>query len=117
MKVEGDFIGEGSLVVEGIVVGNLTTKNSLRVGRDAVIEAEVKAKDALIAGRVTGNVTIKGKLELTASGQIHGNIKCVSLSVESGGVINGELTMAAETHPEKNLGEIKLAEAVEKGKK
>ncbi len=93
VKVEGDFTGEGDLVIEGIVIGNLSTHNNLRIGTDAIVEAEVKAKNAYIAGRVKGNVTIKGKLELTGSGMILGNVKASELSVESGGIINGQLTM------------------------
>jgi cytoskeletal protein CcmA (bactofilin family) len=93
VKVEGDFTGEGDLVIEGMVIGNLSTNNNLRIGPDAIVEAEVKAKNAYIAGRVKGNVSIKGKLELTGSGMILGNVKALELSVESGGIINGQLTM------------------------
>jgi len=96
VKVEGDFVGEGNLVVEGIVVGNLATKNDLTIGKDAVIEAEIKARNAFIAGRVKGNVSIKGKLQLTSTAQIIGNVKTAILSVESGGLINGQLIMVSE---------------------
>ncbi|MFH0873802.1 MAG: polymer-forming cytoskeletal protein [Candidatus Komeilibacteria bacterium] len=95
VRVEGDFTGEGDLIIEGTVVGNLVTNNNLRIGPGAVVEAEIKAKNAYVAGRVKGNVSIKGKLELTATAQIVGNVRTTVLSVESGGVINGQLNMAA----------------------
>ncbi len=95
VRVEGDFTGEGDLIIEGTVVGNLVTNNNLRIGPGAVVEAEIKAKNAFIAGKVKGNVTIKGKLELTSTAQIVGNVRTTVLSVESGGVINGQLNMSA----------------------
>src|SRR3989344_2269694 len=106
VKVEGDFSGDGNLVIEGLVIGTLTTKNDLTVGQEAVIEAEVKAQNAHVAGRISGNVTIKGKLELTATAQIMGNVKTSVLSVESGGLINGQLMMANEEHPAPKVEEL-----------
>lgn len=97
VKVEGDFTGEGDLVIEGVVVGNVRTNNNLTIGPEAVVEAEIKAKNAFIAGKVKGNVTLKGKLDLTSSGQIIGNVKAAVLSVETGGIINGQLTMMQPT--------------------
>lgn len=94
VRVEGDFTGEGDLIVEGTVVGNLATNNNLRIGAGAIVEAEIKAKNAFIAGKVKGNVSIKGKLELTSTAQIVGNVRTAVLSVESGGVINGQLNMS-----------------------
>jgi len=96
VKVEGDFSGDGDLVIEGVVIGNLKTKNNLSIGKDAVVEAEIKAKNAYIAGRVKGNVSVQGKLQLTATGQIMGDVKTAMLSVEMGGVINGSLSMLSE---------------------
>ena len=94
VKVEGDFTGEGDLVIEGIVVGNVRTNNNLTVGPGAIVEAEIKAKNAFIAGKVKGNVLLKGRLDLTSSGQIIGNVKASLISVESGGIINGQLNMS-----------------------
>lgn len=100
VKVKGDFSGEGDLVVEGMVVGNLTTKNDLRIGSEAAVEAKISAKNAHIAGQVLGNVIVKGKLELTSTARIIGDVKCTILSVETGGVINGQIDMQADKKTE-----------------
>ncbi len=93
VKVEGDFKGEGDLIIEGMLVGNLTTKNNLKIGQGAVVEATVKANNAFIAGRVKGNITIKGKLDITGSAVIIGDIKAAMLSIESGALIQGNVSM------------------------
>ncbi len=93
VKVEGDFRGEGDLIIEGMLVGNLNTKNNLKIGQGAVVEAAVKANNAFIAGKVKGNVTIKGKLDLTSSAVVVGDIKAALISIESGAIVQGNISM------------------------
>jgi len=93
VKVEGDFEGSGDMVVEGIVMGSLKTKNFLRIGAGAKIKADVEARNAHIAGEVSGNLTIKENLELTASAKVLGDIKTNFLAIEQGAVLNGKVTM------------------------
>ncbi|MCB9803069.1 polymer-forming cytoskeletal protein [Candidatus Nomurabacteria bacterium] len=95
VKVQGDFKGEGDLIVEGILVGNLQTKNNLKIGQNAIVEAEVKANNAFISGKVKGNLTIKGKLEITSTAVILGDIKAQIISIESGALLKGKLDMPA----------------------
>ena len=93
VKVEGDFKGEGDLVIEGILVGTLQTKNNLKIGQNAIIEASIKANNAFISGKVKGNIVVRGKLEITGTAIILGSIKAQVLSVESGALIKGTLDM------------------------
>ena len=93
VKVEGDFKGEGDLVIEGILVGTLQTKNNLKIGQNALVEASVRANNAFISGKVKGNISVKGKVEITGTAIILGNIKAQIISIESGALIKGDLDM------------------------
>jgi len=93
VKVEGDFKGEGDLVIEGILVGTLQTKNNLKVGQNALVEANIRANNAFISGKVKGNIIVKGKLEVTGTAIILGNVKAQIVSIESGALIKGDLDM------------------------
>ncbi len=93
VKVDGTFSGEGDLIIEGILVGKLTTKRNLKVGSSAVVEANIKANNAFISGKVKGNIMVKGKLEVTGSGVIDGDIKAQIVSIESGAMIKGNIDM------------------------
>ena len=62
VKVEGNFKGEGDLVIEGILVGDLQTKNNLKVGQNAIVDANIKANNAFISGKIKGNIIVKGKI-------------------------------------------------------
>lgn len=93
VRVEGDFKGEGDLVIEGMLIGNLQTKNNLKIGQNAIVEAEVKANNAFISGKVKGNISVKGKIEITATAVILGDIKAQIVSIESGALVQGKLIM------------------------
>lgn len=93
VKVEGDFKGEGDLVIEGILVGTLQTKNNLKIGQNALIEASIKANNAFISGKVKGNIVVKGKVEITGTAIILGNIKAQVISIASGALMKGSLDM------------------------
>lgn len=93
VKVDGTFTGEGDLIIEGILVGKLTTKKNLKVGSSAVVEANIKANNAFISGKVKGNITVSGKLEVSGTGVIDGDIKAHIVSIESGATIKGNIDM------------------------
>jgi len=93
VKLEGDFITEGNMVVEGTICGSIKTQKNLKVGPQAKIFASVAAENALIAGEIQGNVHVPGKIELTATAKIYGDIKVGNLTVASGALINGKCQM------------------------
>lgn len=93
VKVQGDFTGDGDVIVEGIVVGNLKTKNHLKIGSGAKVQAEIEAQSAFIAGEVIGNINVLEEIEITASAKVKGDISASLISVEKGAKINGRLSM------------------------
>lgn len=94
VKVEGNFSGDGDVVIEGVLMGTLSTKGDVRVGTNAVIEAEVKAKNATIAGKVRGNITTSNHLKLMSTAGVSGDIKAMTLTIEEGAVVNGKIMMS-----------------------
>jgi cytoskeletal protein CcmA (bactofilin family) len=96
VKVEGDFHGEGSIVVEGRVNGTLKTNQNLRIGTNAKIKAGVEAANVLIAGEVTGNLLIKEKTELKSTAKVTGDITTQIISIETGAVLNGKCISGKE---------------------
>ena len=96
VRVEGNFKGDGDLIVEGTLIGSLQTKKNLKIGPEAIVEAGIKANNAFISGKIKGNVYIKGKLEITSAAVILGDIKAQIISIETGALINGQITMPIE---------------------
>mgnify|MGYP004008512377 FL=1 len=93
VRVQGDFKGEGDLVIEGILIGSLQTKNNLKIGQNAMVEANIKANNAFRSGKIKGNIIAKGKVEITGTAVILGDIKAQIISIESGALLQGNLNM------------------------
>jgi len=85
VKVEGDFVCQGNMVIDG--------EGMLRIGEKAMIIASIGASSAKISGQVRGNVTVDDYLEITRSAKIFGDIEASRLSVAEGALLNGRCTM------------------------
>lgn len=95
IKVEGNFVGQGNIIVDGAVVGTLKTTEDIRVGSEAQIEADVEGRNMHVAGTIKGNLKINGKLELTSSATVTGDVEAEVLSMEAGASFEGHLTVGS----------------------
>lgn len=93
VRVEGEFVSQGNVVIEGDVQGSIQTAGDLRIGEESKIAADVTAANAVVAGEVRGNMHIAGKLELLSSSKIIGDITADVLSIGAGAQVNGRVTM------------------------
>ena len=93
VRVEGEFVSQGNVVVEGEVQGTIQTAGDLQVGTEAKIRANVTAQNAVVAGEIRGNIQIDGRLELQESASVIGDVTANVLSVAAGAQLNGAVTM------------------------
>lgn len=95
VHVEGNFKGNGPMVIDGSVKGKVQTNQTLQVGEHAIIEASVKAGSALISGRIKGSVNAKELVELTGTAIVEGDVTTKLLIIAEGAVVNGKINMGA----------------------
>ncbi len=93
VKVEGDFVSDGNVTIEGMVHGNVAAQGDMFVGERAVIDADVAAKNLVLAGVIKGNVRVEEKAELGPASTLEGNLSVRVLSVAPGAQINGSVAM------------------------
>lgn len=89
MTLNGDLIFSSKIQVDGKIIGNLKGE-SLVLSSTGKIEGDIEAKSITCYGQIDGNVKA-GVLFLKKSGVITGCVETSDLSVESGGVFNGEI--------------------------
>lgn len=116
IKVKGNFQGQGSIIIEGMLEGSLKTAANLFIGDQAKVVANIEAKDALINGEVSGNIKAKGYLSVGRTAKIFGDLQYGEISIEKGASINGQLLLigndksGAKNKEEKNSGKDKNEE-------
>jgi cytoskeletal protein CcmA (bactofilin family) len=91
LSIEGTLNSEGSLLIRGTVKGTLTGK-SVTVAEEGALLAEVVADQITIGGKVEGNIQANEELIILSTGSCSGTVVCKNLTVESGGLLNANVT-------------------------
>ncbi|CAM4475675.1 bactofilin family protein [Paenibacillus tarimensis] len=90
---EGKISCEAGLRVEGEYRGDITCKGDVIIGECGVARSNIEARDVTIAGKVYGDIQTTGRLTITSSGQLHGNVAAKALIILDGAVLNGSCRM------------------------
>jgi cytoskeletal protein CcmA (bactofilin family) len=77
------------LHVDGELDGEVVSTNVVEISRSGVVKSELKADKLIVAGKFFGNADCE-LVELTASGEIQGNLTSAGLVIENGGVFEGK---------------------------
>jgi len=99
--VEGGISSEGTLRVDGRIVGDVIIKGDLYIGITGKIEGKVEASNIEVAGGIEGNVQAEGILRLFSKARIFGDICVASFVADEGAVFQGKCNMY-ETKVDKN---------------
>ncbi len=102
VKIQGDLNSEGNIRIEGSVMGKVATTQSVHVGEAAVIQADMQAGNAIIAGQIQGNIKVIGNLILQSTAKVHGDITCTVLRVEDGALFTGKCNMKGAASDKKS---------------
>jgi len=84
---------EGTVRIDGKFEGEVVSKDTLIVGENAVLSAEVSVGTIVVRGKVTGNIATTKKIEVRSKGEIIGNIKTPLLFIEEGAILDGRCEM------------------------
>ena len=97
---EGKIQSEAGIRIEGHLTGDILCTGDVTIGEHGKADSHISARHIILAGQVTGNVTASGKLTIKATGKLFGNLSAKELSIESGGVFQGNSRMeSAQAQP------------------
>ena len=92
-EVKGTVKAEGTLRIDGAVAGEIEIYGDLIVSESAHLKANIRGRQATVAGELTGDVELSGRLEITPTRKIYGQIQVASLAVSDGGFFTGNCSM------------------------
>lgn len=100
-RIRGRIQGEGDLVVEGHVEGDLVLRGDLTIAEGASIAGDtVEAASVTVAGSLEAEVAATGPVRLAASARVRGNLRGSSVSIEDGARFSGRLDCEFDLPPE-----------------
>lgn len=95
-KVEGKFVVQGSIRVDGEVKGEVFATDLFVLGKEGKMNGNLKTKNASISGTFEGTIDADGKVELLQSAIFKGELTCKKLVIEEGVTFDGNISMTEE---------------------
>ena len=75
----GTLMVTGVLRIDGEFEGDILNCEHLEIGEHGVMRSDVEVKEALVMGRVFGNVRALGRLQIKAGARVEGDVTAMSV--------------------------------------
>ena len=95
-RIVGRVSGDGDLVVEGRIDGEITLRGHLHVAQAGVVMAPLVVGDLTVEGGVEGDVTARGAVILKSAATLRGDIRAERVAFEEGARFSGTIEMSVE---------------------
>ena len=104
LRLKGELSGSEDLYIDGEVEGKIELEgNSLTVGPNGKVNAEVSAGSVTILGRLRGKVQAGERMEIRAGGSMEGELVTARMVVEDGAVLRGRIEIVRPGQDKREL--------------
>ena len=94
---QGQLSAGEDLLIEGQFEGNISLEDHcLTVGKEGQVKAEIRARQVVILGSVTGNVAAREKIEIRRTGHVVGDLVAGTVAIEEGAFFKGSIDIARD---------------------
>ena len=95
--VQGQLSAGEDLLIDGKFEGNISLEDHcLTVGKEGQIKAEIRARQVVILGSVTGNVAAREKIEIRRTDHVVGDLVAATVAIEEGAYFKGSIDIACD---------------------
>jgi cytoskeletal protein CcmA (bactofilin family) len=91
----GNIRGTGHFVVSGEVHGDGELKGGLHLSATGSWYGFVQAQQAIVAGKITGGLSVKDKLEIGHAAVIRGKVSARTIAIAKGAIVDGEIEVTS----------------------
>ena len=91
--ITGDVQAEGTVKVEGEILGNVHAAQQVLLARGSRVRGDVQTREAVIGGLVEGAIRATERVEIQATAIVQGDIVTQRIVISEGGQVNGGLQM------------------------
>jgi cytoskeletal protein CcmA (bactofilin family) len=91
----GNIRGTGHFVVSGEVHGDGELHGGLNLSATGSWHGFIQAEQAIVAGKITGGLIVKDKLEIGYTAVIHGKISAGTIAIAKGAIVDGEIEVTS----------------------
>ena len=95
ITLSGEITSCDRLIVEGSVEANLQNSREMDIAESGLFKGTAAISEAEIRGRFEGNLTVRKRLYIRATGRVSGTIRYGQIEIECGGQISGDIQAQA----------------------
>lgn len=92
-EFDGKLTFEGTVRIDGRFKGEIFSEDTLIIGENAYVEAEIRVATVVVYGDVVGNIHSLHCVELHAPAKLRGNITTPNLQADKGVIFDGNVKM------------------------
>lgn len=96
-KVKGDIDLQGTIRIDGDFEGDIKCPETLIIGKSGVVKANVNVKNAVIGGKLVGNISATNKVELQTGSHVEGDLATARLVIDEGVFFEGNCKMGTQS--------------------
>lgn len=94
--LKGEIATCDRLVIEGKVDATLNDVHTVEIAETGSFKGSAHIEDAEISGLFEGDLVVRGRLVIYATGKVRGKISYGEIEIERGGELSGEIKLAGE---------------------
>jgi cytoskeletal protein CcmA (bactofilin family) len=91
ITLSGEINSCDKLFVEGSVEANLTNCRDVDIAESGLFKGSASIEEAEVRGRFEGNLVVRKRLLIKATGRVSGTIRYGQIEIECGGQISGDI--------------------------
>lgn len=95
-KIKGNIEIKGTLRIDGDFEGEVKCPETLIIGKTGVVKANISVKNAVIGGKLVGNIKATNKIELQTGSHVEGDISTARLVIDEGVFFEGACRMGTQ---------------------
>src|SRR6266700_2689495 len=100
INIKGELSGSEDIYVDGQVDGSIQMSgNSLTIGPNGRVHANVSAKSVTVGGSLEGNIQATERTELRKTAVVNGDVQTQRIAIEEGAYFKGKLEITAAGKP------------------
>lgn len=92
--VEGKIRSQGSVRVDGKLVGDVTASESIAVGLSGEVEGNVTGRNVTVGGKIRGAVSASEKVIFEGNSVVRGDVRASKLIIDEGATFDGRVAMS-----------------------
>ena len=108
--IRGELSGSEDIYVDGQVEGTIQLSgNSLTIGPNGRIRANITAKNVTVNGSIDGNIDAGERTDMRKSAVVKGGVRTRRIAIEEGAYFTGKLEILGDSKPQTGPGAVAAA--------